>query len=224
MYRLLLLLICSPLFMSCSKNYKIVGTSSVSFLDGKMLFVKLMEGDRLVKIDSAEVVHGKFHMKGTLDTACMALLYMDDRVIMPFVMENGKINISIDHIGMKVKGTPLNDSFNDFVVEQNMLNDKAYEVERLESRMIMDGRDYDDVQTEIFQQRKELSDKMNMLVKTFIGDNYDNVLGAGVFMLLCGDMQTPAANPLMREILDEAPQSFLDIPCISRLAVTADIN
>ena len=47
---------------SCASEYQIQGSSSVSRLDGKMLFVKVPQGDGLVKVDSAEVVHGFFRM------------------------------------------------------------------------------------------------------------------------------------------------------------------
>ena len=38
---------------SCASEYKIEGSSSVSRLDGKMLFIKVPDGDRMVKVDSA---------------------------------------------------------------------------------------------------------------------------------------------------------------------------
>ena len=49
-------------FTSCASEYKIEGSSSVSRLDGKMLFVKVPSGDRMLSIDSAEVIHGMFKM------------------------------------------------------------------------------------------------------------------------------------------------------------------
>ena len=74
-------------FTSCASEYKIEGSSSVSRLDGKMLFVKVPSGDRMLSIDSAEVIHGMFKMEGITDSTSMASLYMDDESIMPFVIE-----------------------------------------------------------------------------------------------------------------------------------------
>ena len=65
-------------FTSCASEYKIEGSSSVSRLDGKMLFVKVPSGDRMLSIDSAEVIHGMFKMEGITDSTSMASLYMDD--------------------------------------------------------------------------------------------------------------------------------------------------
>ena len=60
------------LFTSCASEYKIEGSSSVSRLDGKMLFIKVPDGDRMVKVDSAEVIHGIFKMEGVLDSSVIA--------------------------------------------------------------------------------------------------------------------------------------------------------
>ena len=94
---------------SCASEYQIQGSSSVSRLDGKMLFVKVPQGDGLVKVDSAEVVHGFFRMQGVIDTAMIASLYMDEQSIMPLVMEKGDIEIQIDNARIMVMGTPLNE-------------------------------------------------------------------------------------------------------------------
>lgn len=64
MHKLYFFLLCAILCASCSKKYKIEGTSSVSMLDGKMLFIKIPVGNQLMNIDSAEVIHGLFKMQG----------------------------------------------------------------------------------------------------------------------------------------------------------------
>lgn len=208
MFRLYFFLLCALVCASCSKKYKIEGTSSVSVLDGKMLFIKVPSGDKLVNIDSAEVIHGLFKMEGKVDSVVLASLYMDEECIMPLVVEPGHIDIQIDNAGIAIKGTPLNDCFNEFVMKKNSLDDRAYEVEHEESRMIMDGKDLRTVHEEINRKRKSLSDEMNKLAKTFIEDNYSNVLGPGVFLMLGNGMPYPFLTPLMEEIMSEAPDEF----------------
>lgn len=203
-YTLLFLLV----FTSCASEYQIQGSSSVSRLDGKMLFVKVPQADGMLNVDSAEVVHGMFQMKGEVDTAMIASLYMDDQSIMPLVVEKGNIEIQIDNARITVKGTPLNERLYDFVAKKNSLDDRAYEVERMESRMIMDGESMDVIEREINKEREKLSKEMDALVKTFIQDNYENVLGPGVFIMLCNAFPYPLLTPLMEEIVDNAPDSF----------------
>lgn len=195
-------------FTSCASEYHIQGSSSVSRLDGKMLFVKVPQGNTMMNVDSAEVVHGLFKMQGEIDTTVLASLYMDDQSIMPLVVEKGNIEIQIDNARITVKGTPLNEKLYDFVGKKNSLDDRAYEVERMESRMIMDGASMETVEKEITKERKKLSDEMDKLVKSFIQENYENVLGPGVFLMVCNGFPYPLLTPLMEEIVDDAPDSF----------------
>ena len=208
MYKFYFFLCLATLFSSCGRKYKIEGTSSISLLDGKMLFIKVMSGDKLVKIDSAEVVHGLFKMKGAVDSAMLASLYMDDDCIIPLVIEDGNIDIHIDNARISVKGTPLNDAFYEFVTRKTSLDDRAYEVEHQESRMIMDGMDLETIHREIDGKRRMISDEMNELAKSFIQANYENVLGPGVFIMLCNSLPYPVMTPMMEEVLNSAPDSF----------------
>lgn len=209
---------------ACGKKYKIDGISSVSRLDGKMLFIKVPSNGQMVNIDSAEVIHGLFKMEGKVDSTVIGSLYMDDEVIMPFVIESGKININIDNSGITIKGTPLNDSFNDFVMKKNSLDDRAYDVERLESRMIMDGENPETIRTEIEKKRAEISDEMDKLAKEFIQTNYENVLGPGVFIMLCNTLPYPMMTPVLDEIVEKAPDSFKNNPMIKEYVSVARSN
>ena len=224
MYKLCFLLCIVALFSSCSKKYKIEGVSSVSLLDGKMLFIKVLSGNELVKIDSAEVVHGNFKMEGKLDSTMFGSLYMDDDCIMPLVIESGNIDILIDNARINVKGTPLNNSFYEFITQKTSLDDRAYEVERLESRMIMNGENLDTIHKEIDRKRRMIADEMNLLAKSFIQDNYDNVLGTGVFIMLCNSMPYPVLTPMMEEVVKDAPLSFLNHPVVKELLIVAEDN
>lgn len=211
-------------FASCASEYKIEGSSSVSVLDGKMLFVKVYKGDAMVNVDSAEVIHGLFAMDGEVDSAMIASLYMDDQSIMPFVVEKGDISINIDNAHITVSGTPLNDRLYDFVAKKNSLDDQAYELERMESRMIMDGKSSDEIETEMNRERERLSEEMNDLAKNFIQENYENVLGPGVFMMLCNSFPYPVLIPVIEEIVNEAPESFQNHPLIMEYMKAAREN
>lgn len=223
-YKLCLLFCLVAFFSSCTKKYKVEGVSSVSLLDGKMLFIKVLSGNELVKIDSAEVVHGNFMMTGNMDSVMFGSLYMDEECIMPLVIENGNIDIQIDNARIDVKGTPLNDVFYEFINKKTSLDDRAYEVEREESRMIMDGEDLETIHREIETKRRLISDEMNTLAKDFIQANYDNVLGPGVFIMLCNSMPYPLLTPMMKEIVDAAPESFLNHPVVKELLIMAEDN
>lgn len=208
MNKLIIFLFSLFVFASCASEYQIEGSSSVSRLDGKMLFVKVLKGEEMVNVDSAEVVHGMFAMKGQIDSSVIASLYMDEQSIMPFVVERGNIRISIENARISVTGTPLNDRLYDFVGKKNSLDDRAYELERMESRMIMDGKSSDEIEEEMNREREKLSEEMNVLAKDFIQANYENVLGPGVFLMLCNSFPYPILTPVIEEIVNEAPGHF----------------
>lgn len=193
---------------SCSSEYQIKGSSSVPLLDGKMLFIKVPDGMQMVKVDSAEVIHGFFQMEGEIDTTVIGSLYMDEQSIMPLVVEKGNIQIKIDNARFLATGTPLNDKLYEFVGKKNSLEDRAYEVERMESRMIMEGISVDEVEKKILQEREVIVKEQDALVKDFITENYENVLGPGVFVMLCNSLPYPVVTPLIEEIMENAPVSF----------------
>ena len=95
--KILPFLLLLPFLASCTSKYRIEGTSSVNSLDGKMLYLKTMRDGEWVKLDSAEVVHGLFSMKGKVDSVQMVTLYMDDESIMPIVLESSKIKVTISN-------------------------------------------------------------------------------------------------------------------------------
>ena len=60
MYKLYFFLFCAVLFASCGKKYRIEGVSSVSLLDGKMLFIKVPDMRRLIiRVSSAVILSSR---------------------------------------------------------------------------------------------------------------------------------------------------------------------
>ena len=58
------------------------------------------------------------------------------------------------------------------------------------------------------KQRTALGNDMDDLAKTFIQENYNNVLGTGVFLMLCNGFPYPVLTPIMEEIINDAPDSL----------------
>jgi len=191
---------------SCTAKYKINGESSLARLDGKKLFLKIFNDGQMTSVDSAEVVHGLFTMKGKLDSAVMVMLYMDDMSIMPLILEKGNINIRIDNANILANGTPLNDRLYEFFSKKNSLDERADELERREAQLIMDGANVDEIQHKLRQEEESLNEEINHLVKSFITANYENVLGPGIFVMF--NNPYPVMPPVMEEIFKDAPESF----------------
>ena len=74
---------------SCANTYEIKGTSNVSTLDGRMLYLKILKDNNFKSIDSCDVLHGQFHFQGNLDSVKMGNIFMDDEPVLPLVLESG---------------------------------------------------------------------------------------------------------------------------------------
>lgn len=205
-FPLLALLLCA----SCSRGYRIEGQSSVTSLDGKMLYLKTLQDGDWVAVDSAEVIHGLFKMKGPVDSVRMVTLYMGGEGLMPLVLENGHIRVDIANVQMKAEGTPLNDKLYEFIDKRNALELAIEEVDRKEARMVLDGVALDDIHDQLQQESDSLVGAMNDYLKQFIADNYENVLGPSVFMMMCSTLPYPVMTPNIEAILKDAPASFKD--------------
>jgi hypothetical protein len=189
-----------------------------------MLFVKVPRDGQMVSIDSAEVVHGIFKMNGTADSTYLAALYMDDESLMPIVIEKGNIAIDISNARITVSGTTLNDKLYDFIAKKNAIDDKADELERSESRMIMDGVPEEEILQTLNTERGKLNEELNTLVKNFVTENYTNPLGPGVFLMWCNNFPYPVMTPMIQEIVDGAPEAFTNDPLVKEYIQMAKAN
>ena len=199
--RILPLLLLLVFFTSCARKYKVEGSSSVTSLDGKMLFLKTLQNGQ-------EVIHGLFSMKGPVDSVMMVTLYMDDEGIMPLVLEDGKIEVSISNTQLAAKGTLLNDRLYEFIEKRNALELQIEELDRKEARMVLDGANLEDVHKELAKEGETLVEEMNNYVKQFIIDNNENVLGPSVFMMMCSTLPYPVMTPQIEDIMRTAPLAF----------------
>lgn len=206
--KILPFLLLLPFLASCTSKYKIEGTSSVNSLDGKMLYLKSLNDGEWVKLDSAEVVHGLFSMKGKIDSVQMVTLYMDSESIMPIVLENGKITVTISNSELKAVGTPLNAALYEFIGKRNQLEESISELEQEETRMVMDGGNLEEIHSQLMVKGDSLMNEMNQYIKKFISTNYENVLGPSVFMMLCSSLPYPVMTPQIDDIIKDAPYSF----------------
>lgn len=220
-FSLMLLLV---LLTSCSRRYKVEGVSSVTSLDGKMLYLKTLSDGQWIAVDSAEVVHGLFSTSGSSDSVMMVTLYMDEEPIMPLVLENGKIEVSISNSQLTAKGTPLNDALYEFIGKRNALELKIEELEKKEARMVLDGAALDDIHEQPAREGETLIKEMDAYVKDFISANYENVLGPSVFMMMCSTLPYPLMTPQIEDIIRTAPQSFKNVPLVREFLDKAKEN
>jgi hypothetical protein len=209
---------------SCADSYSVQGFSSVSSLDGSKLYLKAIKGNELKNIDSCEVVHGQFRFAGLLDTVRMANLFMDDHSIMPMVLEEGEISIQLDNAKQVVGGTPLNDRLYEFLDFHNQLTNEMAELSHRQSQMLLDGIDEDQINEQLEGEAAIIANREDSLVTNFIVENFDNILGPGVFMMLTSGFPYPVLTPQIEHIMSKATAKFKSDPYVREYYQVAQEN
>ncbi|MCM1079870.1 MAG: DUF4369 domain-containing protein [Bacteroidales bacterium] len=204
LYTILTVLTCT----SCSKSFEVQGTSNISTLDGQMLYLKAVKNGELKNIDSCEVVHGQFKFSGSMDSVCMATIFMDDESVMPIVLEEGNISIQLNNTKQNCTGTVLNDKLSKFIDSYNRLQSQYSDLSHRENQAIMDGADMNAVYKTLTADAESIAVAQDKLITGFICDNFDNILGPGVFMMITSVYEYPELTPWIEDIMSKATDTF----------------
>jgi len=200
---LLIILMCA-----CDKQPTILGETNVPELDGRMLYLKAYKEGDLVDIDSAQVVHGRFHFTYVADSVIMANLFIGDESLMPVVLDGSPLTISIGDRERKVIGSALNDTLFQFIRRKTAIDEQLAEIPHRESQMIMDGLNHDDIVAQLNLEIDSLSRLEDAMLMSFIKDNMDNVLAPGVFMIITSALPYPVLTPAIEELVTLGSESF----------------
>ena len=217
-----LLLACVLTLIACKSQYMVKGSSNVDELEGKMLTLKVYVDGEMRSIDSTRVVHGRFSCGGSMDSTMLANVFMGNISLRPIVLEEGEVNLSIGETQQTATGTPLNDTLSGFIQRKTQLDAQMAELPHLESQMIMDGIDEDEILYELRKQSKQLTTENDRLIVHFIRNNYNNVLGPGIFMILTSSLPYPILTPQIEEIITNATPYFLGHPYVKKYIEEAE--
>lgn len=220
----LLFLLLAVCLSSCSRRYKVEGLSSVTALEGKTLYLKVLENGEWTAVDSAEMVHGLFRMEGPADSARMVTLYLDEECIMPLVLENGTVKVTLTNSQFIAQGTPLNDALYEFIEKRNQMERCLGDLERKSIRLAMSGLARQEDLERLKKEKHRKKQEMEAYVRTFIADNYENVLGPSVFMMFCCALPYPILTPQAEGILKDAPESFKENALVKDFVTKAHSN
>ena len=224
MHKILFAFATMALMASCANSYNVQGSSSISSLDGSKLYLKAVKNNELKSIDSCDIVHGQFHFSGILDTVRMANLFMDDQSLMPVVLEEGEIVIKIDNAAQSVGGTPLNDKLYKFIDKHKQLDNRMSELSHKQSQMMLEGVDELTINEKLNAEAEKIAAEEDKLVTSFIVENFDNVLGPGVFMMITSGFNVPVLTPQIEDIMSKATEKFKNDPYVKEYYQVASDN
>ncbi len=224
--RILRILLCLPLLVSCAEGYNITGKSTVSALDGKTLSLqRLSEDGKAETLDTCRVVHGSFAFQPQGEADCFAFVYTNTGFRIPIVVESGSIRVQVDNMGQRVEGGELNKRLYKHLQSQRRLYWEWDELQGECMQLMREGKSLEDVQKKMGKKLQKVSDKIEKAETRFIIDNADNVLGSGYFVMLCQQKyQLPVVTEQVREIVKHASPAFLADPEVSFWLRAAQLN
>lgn len=224
MNRLLLSFLFALAMVSCSETYKIDGTTSLTQLEGKMLYLKIYDGSKFADIDSCAVIHGHFTFGGSRDSVEMALVYDNERNLMPVVLDGTSVVVELSTTDKSAKGTVMNDSLYSFIARKATMDEQIEQLNSSLGQRVMNGENVDVVMADLNQRISILDDAIKNSIVTFIKSNYANALGAGMFMLVTMDNPYPVLTPRIEEVYAGAGSYFMGNAYVKRFFSTAEDN
>ena len=208
MNKLLYTLLALALLTSCGSSYNIEGTSNISTLDGRKLYLKVLKDNEFKKLDSCDVVHGKFGFSGSLDSVCIANIFMDEESVLPLVLEDGDIIVKLDDAQQNVSGTPLNDKLFKFFNKYNQLKNQEQELVHKHDQAIMNGSNMEVVNARLNSEAERLSGLEDKLMTSFVCEKFDYALGPGVIFMVPRGYDYPELTPWIEDIMSKATDKF----------------
>ena len=194
--------------VSCSRHYRIDGVVQISGYEGRQISLVEFLPYRATTIDSCVVNRGRFEMKGVVDSVRMVFLCNEGHPVIPVYIEKGHIRMEILPTKMTASGTRQNDLFYSFLSKKIEI-DNRYD-DMLQKRFSLSRSGYDAAQMDLIQDSlRIIVDECEHMICSFMADNYNEPAAVGVFMMLCPP-RSKEITPLIKRILDAAPESFLE--------------
>ena len=209
---------------SCMASYNVQGSSNISTLDGRKLYLKVLKNNEFKNIDSCDVVHGQFSFNGALDSVRMANIFMEDEQLMPIVLEKGNISVKVDDTQLQATGTPLNERLFEFLKDYNKILGERDDLVHRHDQAIMNGSDMNVVIRQLQDDELRLTAMQDSLVTNFVTENFDNVLGPGVFFLVTIGYPYPELTHWIEDIMSKATDNFKSDPYVKDFYSKAQEN
>lgn len=189
---------------SCApeKGYRIEGEAFAG-LEGKTVYLQVQDQERkFVSIDSALVTNGAFGLKGSQDSAVIAMLAfpeLQDRSVRPVnvVLQDGKIRVKIDTVS-SVAGTPLNDSLQQIASVNTAASTRMQEIRSRYKAMQEAGKMTPEVEEQIGREYDILSEEVNAKNLQFVEANKTNVVGAYILARNLNNFSEEQMNGIMQ--------------------------
>ena len=215
-----LLLLCA----ACNDVVEVTGMSSIVPLEGRMLYLCAYADEDLKAIDSCRVQDGHFAFRIQTDSVMMVHLFVGNESLMPMVLDASELSVILTDEEHRVTGSAMNDSLFAFIRLKNTLEAQMHELPHRETRMILNGLEQAAIAEQLEAEMRVIKAQEDLLVMNFIKQNMDNVMGAGVFMIVTSSFPYPILNPQIDELAAEGTTFFLSDAYVSTYLAKAREN
>lgn len=187
---------------SNSAKYQISGT--VAGLDSAIVYLVKAEEGQAVTTDTTELVQGKFKFEGSIDVPELHYLRLGDRqYFAQFFLENANIEVAANKDSLRnttVTGSPLTDTFNEYLDEVQLMNEKVNEYQQQYSAAAASGNQ--DEMDRIRIDAEATNDNMRVYAKNFVKEHSNSIVAPFITL-------TQLAQPLeykeLKELVDLFP-------------------
>ena len=128
------------LLSACASHYNISGDLSQGVVKAEKLYLAVVDDEnQRVFIDSCEIVHGQFSFAGQVDSIVLGHLDVDGATMMPVVIEQGEVDISVDVFGTGITGGVLNKKLSDYYKALNVIQQEWVALYQRRVKLMRDG-------------------------------------------------------------------------------------
>ncbi|MCI1647116.1 MAG: AhpC/TSA family protein [Bacteroides sp.] len=168
----------AAIIAACSGNKGYVVTGTVEGgADGDTVYLQKVDGRQLVKLDSSVIANGTFTFKGVQDSTVNRYITCkskeNQRLMIDFFLENGKINIKLTADNDSATGTPNNDAYQVVRSQINGLNKQMMTVYESMSDTALSDKEREAKSKEM----NDLETKMIDVAKAGIAKNITTPVG-----------------------------------------------
>ena len=216
MKKILFLSVIAVIFAACqNKSYTINGSISDEAFENQLVFLEKSTDSAMVKVDSTNIVNGKFKFEGETEHSVLRFVTLgdNDKKVRSIVMvEPGQVNIIYDST-FHITGSAINETYSEFNLKERELTTKTRSLSNQYEAAIADGTMTESLDAELKSAYEKVDKESNDLNYNFIKSNIDNELGQYLFMTFSSMFDAQQ----QKEILDMTNDEYKSKKNIKRI-------
>ncbi len=211
MRKVFYLTILGLLLISCQTNsrYTIQGTVADEAYEGTNVYLQRMTADAMENIDTAIVLDGSFTFTGSVDSAVLRFVALDESVqskrgaSVPMQLEPGTLTVAFDSV-VTITGTPVNDAYTTFRMKQQEIGQAFRTTFENYNKAKQEGTLTEEMEKQAQGDYERLNGELVGLLFAFTKENMGNELGRYQFIISHSRFEPEQ----QQELLDLADDAF----------------